>query len=177
LKLVDPKFATKIFIALAPRFLLSSLIRPAFAQNAPCAENITFKRFTKRLKLSLQRCKIVRAVLSTAFVFLTTRTFSSVRFNSSGERFDHALGRTRDDVRGNQFADRLRGRGAGVDRGANASDVAANNGRNETAADLNAFDHFNVGGFRHRVGRVDEGENAFRFNQSNSVVHFYFLRI
>ena len=55
---------------------------------------------------------------------------------------------------GFEFADSFCGRGASVNRSANASNVAANNRRDQTAADLNTLNNLDVGRFRHRVGRA-----------------------
>ena len=49
--------------------------------------------------------------------------------------------------------------------------VAADNGRDQSAADLNSLDDLHVRGLRHRVGRFDQRHEALRFDQSNGVLH------
>src|SRR5688500_354922 len=65
-----------------------------------------------------------------------------------------------DDVAGHELADAAGGLGAGVDRGANAADVAADDRGHERAADLDRLDDLDVGGLGHRVGRLDQRDPA-----------------
>ncbi len=75
------------------------------------------------------------------------------------------------DVAADQFADLRSGRCTGFDRGANAADVAADDRGDQAATQIDAFGDFDVGGFGHRVGGFDQGDQPTSFNQSDSVIH------
>lgn len=79
--------------------------------------------------------------------------------------------RAGNDVHADQFAfDRLDGLGAGVGGGLDRCDIANNNRGNQGVADLShRAGQFHVGGFEHGVSALDEGDEAARFNESNSL--------
>ena len=45
-------------------------------------------------------------------------------------------------------------------------DVAGDERRDQPAADLVPADELDVGGFQHRVGRFDQGDEALRFDHA-----------
>src|SRR6188474_2220276 len=83
-----------------------------------------------------------------------------------GEQFGM---RTRDDVRGDQFADASGRFRAGFDRRAHAADVAADDRRHERAADLDRLDDLDVGGLGHRIRRLNERDPALGLDEPQGV--------
>src|SRR5688572_9215053 len=74
-----------------------------------------------------------------------------------------------DDVGGDELADAAGGLGAGVHRRLHAADVAADDRRNESAADLDGLHHLDVGGLAHRVGRLDEADPALGLDHAEGL--------
>ena len=64
---------------------------------------------------------------------------------------------------GDEFAGLLGGGGAGLDGGADAAHVTADDGCYQPAADLYALDNCHVGGLGHGVRGLDEGYEPFGF--------------
>src|SRR5262245_42065698 len=94
---------------------------------------------------------------------LATRT--SINSSSAKTRQQIRV-RPRDHVTGDQLPDAACGFGAGIDRRANAPDIAADDRRHVSAADLDRLDDFHVGGLAHRVSRFDQAHPALGLNQA-----------
>ena len=72
------------------------------------------------------------------------------------------------DVDGDDLANLARRRRAGVGRGFDRADVAANHDRDEAAADLLPANEPHVCSLDHGVGGFDGADESFRFDQSQS---------
>ena len=79
--------------------------------------------------------------------------------------------RAGDDADAHDLAERLRCDLAGFGCGLDGSDVSGHDGRDHGVADLgHGADEFDVGGFQHRVRRLDEGDKAAGFNKSECLL-------
>src|SRR5262245_33960325 len=77
--------------------------------------------------------------------------------------------RARDDVHGYQLADLVGGGSAGFDRGLDRRDVAAHHRGHEAAAGFLVAHQPDIGGLDHRVARLDQGDEAARLDQPESL--------
>jgi hypothetical protein len=80
--------------------------------------------------------------------------------------------RAGDDVHADEFAfDGLDGLGTGVSGGFDRRDIADNDRGDQGIANLShRAGEFDVRGFEHGVGALDESNEAARFNESNSLM-------
>src|SRR3989440_4883626 len=72
-----------------------------------------------------------------------------------------------DHVRRDQLSHAPGGFRTRIHRGLHAADISAHDGRYEGAADLDGLDHLDVGGFAHRIGRLDQSDPSLGFDQPN----------
>ena len=86
------------------------------------------------------------------------------------EGFDDRFFRPRDHVSADQLAVLAGGVGAGIDSGSHRADVAADERRDISAADLHLAGQGDVGRLAHRVGGCDGGDQALGFDQAEGFV-------
>jgi hypothetical protein len=86
-------------------------------------------------------------------------------------RFDQSFGGPRDHVAAHEFADLGRRVRAGLDSRADAADVTANHRGHQSAANSDALHDLYIGGLGHRIGRLNEPDEASCFYESNCVLH------
>jgi hypothetical protein len=77
---------------------------------------------------------------------------------------NESFGGSCDDVLSDEIADALCGVCTGFDGSADASDITSNDGRYETAADLNTFDNLHVGSLCHCIGCFNECNQTLCFD-------------
>ena len=81
--------------------------------------------------------------------------------------------RTGDDVAADQVTDLGSGAGTGFDGRPYAAHIAADDGRYQSAADVDTFDDFNAGCLYHGIGGFDQCQQSFGFNKPNCLLHVY----
>ena len=85
----------------------------------------------------------------------------------TNERFQQPFGRPGNHVAADEFADLLSGLRARFDGCSHAADIALHDRRYQRSADTNSFDDLHIRGFRHCICRLNQANQAFRFNQTN----------
>ena len=93
--------------------------------------------------------------------------FSDRTQKSGGQTFRRAS----DDVAADEFADLGSRSGSSFDGCSDRADIAADDGRDVSTTDIDSLDDLDTGRLGHRVGRFDQGQEAFGFNQSNCILH------
>ena len=83
------------------------------------------------------------------------------------ESLNHAFCRVCDYMVAHQLADLTCHAGAGFNRRVNAAHITADDRRDQTSPNFDAFHHLDVGGFHHGVSRGHQSDQAFCFDQSN----------
>jgi hypothetical protein len=77
---------------------------------------------------------------------------------------NETFGGTGDDVLGYQFSQTAGSICTGFNGSADAADIAADNGRYQSAADLNPFDNLHICGFHHCIGRFNKSDQSLCFD-------------
>ena len=86
-----------------------------------------------------------------------------------GDDLLHFLVRTRNDVHRDQFADPAGGGGAGIRRGLDRADIAADHHAHQARAYILLAGEHHVGGFHHGVGGFNGAHQTLRFNQAQGL--------
>ena len=85
--------------------------------------------------------------------------------------------RTRNYLHPDDFADAAGSCSACVGRALHRGDIAGDERRHQAATDFVPADKLDVGGFEHRVGRLQQGNEALRFNHSQCFANFGHLQL
>ena len=119
------------------------------------------------LMVSASGTAVVRSRRSRASAGRARRR-STALSGTSADREDvlEIVGRARNDVDADEFADAPGGRGAGVGGGFDGGDVATDDRRHQSGVDFLPADEHHVGGLDHRVGGFDHADQSARFHHA-----------
>ena len=104
-----------------------------------------------------------------------TTGFPPRRALRDGEDAFEVVGRARDDVHADEFADAAGGRSAGVGRGLHRADIAPDDGGDQAGIDLLPADEHDIGGLAHRVGGFDHADESACFDHPECVAGKFLL--